>query len=204
MRDPKVIAKLEKMAAEAAKSIPSGVQPEDQQAFNIGASFHIAALRCGESRKLAGKIQSPTSPMIVNFAFAIELYFKSLLIASNGTRRGHDLQVLFNSLRDTDRQEIEKRFEALNGRDAKQLADDLASYARAFEEWRYLFETRRVMPIAVYSLSDLARVCFLMINERHPGWADEATVVTLSPAPDDKIVCIINLSGGVMVRAVHD
>ncbi|MER9164419.1 hypothetical protein [Mesorhizobium sp. M0715] len=200
MIDPKVIAKLEAEAEAAAKKIKGVVHLADIAAFHAANGFHIAAIRCGESRVVAGEIQSPVQPMIVNYAFAIELYLKSLLIASNAAQRGHKLDELFAKLRVTDREDIEKNFEIINGRNAQLLADDLRSYARAFEEWRYLFESRRETRIAVYSLADLARACFLTISERNDGWANDSVKKTLSTAAEKAGVTVISLGGGVMVR----
>ncbi|RWG07346.1 HEPN domain-containing protein [Mesorhizobium sp.] len=201
MRDPKIIADLERQLENAARTIPHVVQSEDQQAFQIGVSFHLAAMRCGEVRVIDGTSVMATSPMIVNYAFAIELYLKSLLIASNGARRGHNLEELFRRLRDADREEIERRYEALGGRTPTQLAGDLASYARAFEEWRYIFETKRRIAIAAYSLYDLARACFFVIGERNPSWGSKATRGIISQAPDDESIAFISLGGGAMLRA---
>lgn len=200
MIDPKIVAKLERLLQEAEKTILPGVQAQDQQAFQTGFSFHIAALRCGEVRRIGTVDVMVSSPMIVNFAFAIELYLKSLLLSSNGNRRGHDLEDLFSRLKDTDREEIEKRFETLSGRTSKDLAADLTVYRRAFEEWRYIYETNRRTKIAVYSLADLARSCFLVISERNVNWANQVVRDLLSDEPPTDSVAIISLGGGVMLR----
>lgn len=200
MMDPKLIADLEARADEVAKNLPKAAQAKDQAAFQNAAGFHIAALRCAEPRTVAGMVQLPTPAMIANFAFAIELYFKSFLFASNGSPWGHNLQELFRRLSNIDTAEVEKRFEVLSGRNAQALAADLASYAKAFEEWRYIFESSREIRIAVYSMADLARACFLILSERNQGWANESVQQTLSPEPKEPTLGVLSLGGGVMLR----
>jgi hypothetical protein len=77
---------------------PQGPAAQDQQAFLIGIDFHEAAIRAGvEVKDPEGAPIVALCPMIVSYAFAVELYLKAL--ASLGTGRppikGHKLHVLF-------------------------------------------------------------------------------------------------------------
>ena len=86
------------------------------QAQHQSAAFYLAFQRCMEQRPLpGGQIQFLGVPGVVCIAFSIELGFKTLILKSGGTPRGHNLNDLFSclprnsSLRDTSLQRWEFR-----------------------------------------------------------------------------------------------
>jgi len=80
---------------------PQGPASRDQQAFLIGVDFHEAAIRAGTTVTDPDGAPVPTiCPMIVSYAFAAELYLKSLLNVGSGLgpAKAHKLKVLFGRL----------------------------------------------------------------------------------------------------------
>lgn len=188
----------------AAAHNKGSMAPLHQQAFYVGVNFHIAALRAGEDRTVVpGKITTASVAMITNFAFATELYLKSLLAASNRSTRGHDLEVLFNKLLPTDRAGLVAKYLSLVDQTEAQLLSDIQTYAGAFAEWRYIFETNAEKPIFVYKLAELARASFLYVSEK-TGWADDAVKKVLSPEPAKGAAIVVSLGGGHMLRYARE
>jgi hypothetical protein len=121
-----------------AAPTPQGPALRDQQTFLQGLDFHEAAVRCA-IRQIdeGGAATAVLCPMIVCFAFAIELYFKSLI--TTGTK-GHGLDVLFKKLSSPIQKKIQEAYKSRTGRNHKMLEGDLQKLAGAFADWRYIFE----------------------------------------------------------------
>lgn len=130
--------------------------------------FLEAGRRCAQDKALA---LSPTDiraldvPMIVCYAFAMEIYLKLLL---GRLEKEHDLWVLFRQLDDPSKREIVRAYENL-GKPGSYFEERLKEEARAFEEWRYVYENRR--PFLVAGLD----------NIRDMAWALHAAAKTLKP-----------------------
>jgi hypothetical protein len=83
------------------------------------------------------------APFIVNSAFSIELYLKTLAKIYNQPRTGHDLLELFDSLPPEARQGIDavlpglKDWAPAGGVDLRTCISELKT---AFVDWRYLYE----------------------------------------------------------------
>src|ERR1700683_3432666 len=83
---------------------PQGPAAKDQQAFLMGVNFREAALRAAAvHRDLAGAPVVALCPMIVCYAFAAELYLKSLVQRPS---KKHRLNVLFQQLDIQSRKDI--------------------------------------------------------------------------------------------------
>lgn len=126
-------------------------------AFNAATNFHEAAIRCLPS--LALPTIMPMA-MIVNIAFACELYFKTNLIALGNNTHGHDLQALFKELPEDQQAQIAARYTSGVLEPTIQLDVALGQVGRAFVDWRYVYE-RQHSGVAIGALWRLARVLFV-------------------------------------------
>jgi hypothetical protein len=196
------LASIERRIVELTRGIDrSNPQSTCQQTFGVAANFHIAAVWCSESRTVAGMVQSPSVAMIAHFAFAIELYLKCILRERSRATKGHDLEVLFNRLPKEDRRGIEEKLAEISPAAATRFPTALPAFGRAFEEWRYIFESNTEKPISVYVLAELARACFLYIRDEHRDWPNAAVVETLAAETSQIVAAITNLGGGLAIRA---
>jgi hypothetical protein len=110
----------------------------DQFAFVADAAYrHI------RDNRGPGKI-IPLSPFVVNAAFSLELYLKTLHVVSGGNAWGHELLKLHSSLPDPLKAELQaetQRFASEHGEGpGVQLLDLLAMLNQSFEQWRYVYE----------------------------------------------------------------
>lgn len=125
-------------------------------------------MRCSQPiQNTDGSASTPSSPMICCFAFAAELYLKSLL--HGGNVRGHDLSKLFERLNSGDRRGIATQYEALTERKLPQLRQDIESMAEAFVNWRYIYE-KSSAKIPVHRLATLARSIYRHVHSARPHW----------------------------------
>jgi len=98
---------------------PHGPAARDQQAFLIGVDFHEAALRTSVSvRDTDGAPVTTLCPMIVSYAFAAELYLKSMATLGRAMppAKTHKLKVLFGRLCPDLQASIAQRYLARTGR----------------------------------------------------------------------------------------
>jgi hypothetical protein len=75
--------------------------------------------------------------MIVCYAFAIELYLKSLI---QQNLKSHDITVLYGKINSPTRKTIAEAYKTRTGRNQRQLEHDLQHMNNAFMDWRYVFE----------------------------------------------------------------
>ncbi len=116
----------------------------DTNIILIADDFYEAFQRCSEGRNprnISGCFvtSAPNVPAIVNGAFAIELYFKSMLPPKTS---GHKLNILFDSLTGDIKCEIReattKQLEKLSwGKSFKEYIEDINN---VFVDWRYISE----------------------------------------------------------------
>ncbi|CAN5199493.1 hypothetical protein BH10PSE12_BH10PSE12_36550 [soil metagenome] len=78
--------------------------------------------------------------MVVNVAFACELYLKAGLIAADKVASGHPLDQLFGALPDADQAAIEAIYHTGQTEADVPLRPTLAEIAMAFVQWRYAYE----------------------------------------------------------------
>lgn len=175
-------------------------RPAEQMIFDVGTSFHEAAMRCSQTvQNPDGSQSSPTSPMICCFAFAVELYLKSLLHESNA--RGHDLAKLFGRLSSVDRRGMATRYEILTERKLPQLRRDIDNMANAFVDWRYIYE-KSSAKIPVHRLATITRSLYQHVSSSRPQWhVNPFTHARIDLGLEHEVASTIYLGGGVMVRA---
>jgi len=101
-------------------------------------------------------------PIVTNGAFAVELYFKAILLKEGAKRHGHSLVALYNYLSDKTRTEAESTYLNLK---SPQLSDStfqqlIENLDGCFENWRYLHEkasTNVVSVLAVCTACSVAK-----------------------------------------------
>ncbi|HSI38839.1 MAG TPA: hypothetical protein VK946_07195 [Methylotenera sp.] len=110
---------------------------DPQQIFNAANSFLLAADRALEQRPVgSGQLQILFVPAIVSTAFAVELYFKSIVTLEGSIAKGHNLSVLFERLSPNSQATLVASFKI----DSSAFKQKLAGISDAFIEWRYIFE----------------------------------------------------------------
>ena len=130
-----------------AKGVHRTVTP-DQAIFRQAVSFATTASYLFK-KDLAGWPRNPMSvvPFVVNSAFALEPYLKTLSLLYGKEQRGHDLLELFDELpadaTEALRQEISKAPPTAAGKDLVAFRAEIERVRHAFVEWRYLHERTR-------------------------------------------------------------
>ena len=179
---------------------PQGPAARPQQAFLIGVSFHEAAIRCAEEyRDEKGIPIKALCPMIVSYAFAAELYLKSATLARI---RGHRLNVLHAKLPQSLSDAVASAYLRRTGRSKRELDEDLKLLAKAFEDWRYVFEGEgqqiRTNILAAFVLS-----LYETLREAFPDWpVPEGQDLRLRSDERNPTMLVANLGGGTFVEVV--
>lgn len=139
MKIPPGLEAALKAMAERRRPVPTEVQ-----IFREAVNFHESAQRCFEQRKGEdGGYAFSFAAGVVGLAFASELYLKALYHIETGkTRQGHRLNVLFVSLRPETQQLVRRRYNQRRKGSGSDLDRDLATFANAFVEWRYIYEMK--------------------------------------------------------------
>jgi hypothetical protein len=110
----------------------------DQFAFVANATYVQVMKNRGPGQII------PASPFVVNAAFSLELYLKTLNAVSGSKAWGHGLLKLHDSLPDPIKAELQAdtvRLASEHGEGPTvQLRDLLAMLNRSFEQWRYVYE----------------------------------------------------------------
>jgi hypothetical protein len=146
---------------------PQGPAAIDEQAFLLGVEFHEAAMRAEDVVKdPEGAPIDALCPMLVCFAFAAELYLKSLLPMRC---KQHELDKLYGKVERAVRDDIETAYLGLTGRNRDALRVDLQQFARAFAEWRYVFEGAG-QQLHSNLLIAFAKAVYQTIRSRRPKW----------------------------------
>jgi hypothetical protein len=188
-------------------TLPRGDQPQEQGMYNTAISFHEAAIRCAAPVEIEeGGTTSPTSPMIACYAFAAELYLKSLVVLdTGGVIPGHRLNVLFNRLRAETQKSIAERYRNLLNATETDLREALSDLGAAFVDWRYIYESDPGRHIDVRALVHFVQSLFAEIRARRPGWpVTEHLQARLIEPPAQDILFVVSGGGGVMVRVLSD
>lgn len=106
------------------------------QAKNSSKAFYIAYSRCSEQRPVPGGIEAPIVPAVVNGVFSVELGIKTLILLAGEKPSGHNLSKLFGTLD----QATQAALIQATGMASARFHSDLATIAKAFVEWRYIYE----------------------------------------------------------------
>jgi hypothetical protein len=179
---------------------PQGPAKRDQQAFLIGVDFHEAALRAAhEVNDPKGGTISPTCPMVVCFAFAAELYLKSLLAKPI---INHRLNVLYERLSDEKRNDIAAAYEVRTGRNLSVLRSDLRTLGVAFVDWRYVFEGEG-QQLHCNLLVAFTKSVYETIRRHKPDWKVRDVLHERFCAEEETpVMTIKNLGGGTFIKIV--
>jgi hypothetical protein len=179
---------------------PQGPAARDQQAFLMGVSFHEAALRgATEHRDATGAPVVALCPMIVCYAFAAELYLKSLILRPI---KNHRLNVLFRELDTPSRKNIAAAYKRRTGRDQRAFEDDLKTMAGAFMDWRYVFEGEG-QQLRVNLLVAFTKAVYESVKSRRPSWEITAYQDGRLLADEHKpTMTVKNLGGGTFIQVI--
>ena len=117
--------------------------------FGLANSFARVAIDIYETDfKKSPFDGSRTSPFIVNGAFAIELYIKTIYTLCKNPQRGHHLIKLYEGLDKQVKdviticeQQLQENYDLSEGANIRTCLEALS---KAFEQWRYLYEHERL------------------------------------------------------------
>lgn len=148
--------------------------------FGIACGFHEAANRC---LPLADLPELDPPPIIVNLAYACELYLKTLLHLEQKSGQGHMLDRLFTALSPDARSTITRRYMADLPAGTGRFSEALHEINHAYADWRSLEKAQRSTP-AMNALWRLARILAALIVETCPDLSSEVSDIgRLSTAP---------------------
>jgi hypothetical protein len=184
---------------------PQGPAARDQQAFLIGVDFHEAAMRSAVTvRDPEGAPVQALCPMIVSYAFAAELYLKSMAGIGRAMTpaKTHKLKVLFGRLCPDLQTSITQRYTARTGRTPQELHWDLAAFSDAFADWRYVFEGQG-QQVRVNILVAFVKALYEEARARQLGWSVRSDQhQRLLADADEPIMTLKNLGGGTFLSSV--
>lgn len=144
--DVRDVATVDKLLAER------GLKPAvtlERSMFNQANSFATASADIFEKHLLKAPLNGAAmSPFVVNIAFAIELFIKTLSIQHDKKLHGHEIKKLFKKLPGAAKDEIDHHLRRLctssqwaDGiKTMEGLRDVLEEVDTAFVDWRYLHE----------------------------------------------------------------
>jgi hypothetical protein len=120
---------------------------------NSARAFQLASQRCFEQRQISStQIEGLPVPAIVCTAFSVELGMKALLLSQGDKAWGHDLFELFNGLTQGAQDSIVVQV----GLPRSEFDAKLRKIAKAFEQWRYVYEATKDVQIDAAFLSKFA------------------------------------------------
>jgi hypothetical protein len=144
-----------------------------QRMTDTAAAFFLAGERCTPNLKF-GKYgeHSVGAPVVVSYAFSIEICLKILVAKAGGDIRGHSLKALFGRLSEETRTNLKRLAEPrVSGEAAEEFAylkeRPLNEMDRNFVGWRYPYE----QDYLAASQSSLRRAfigCHMEIRRAHP------------------------------------
>ncbi|HML35945.1 MAG TPA: hypothetical protein PKA19_00765 [Bacillota bacterium] len=117
-------------------------------------AFYIGYCRCNEQRILGpNRFEWPVAPVIVNAAFACEIYLKVLNQIAGKEMKGHHLDVLYDALPRDEQDKIRKELKLITS----VFNEKLKKISNSFVDWRYIFETPE-LEIDLQFLTDFMEV----------------------------------------------
>ena len=167
--DKKDIEKAKNILKE--KGLWRNIETEEAM-FNQAQSFASTANNLYEKDlKKDHKNFYSFAPFVVNAAFSIEIYLKTLHNLYGNKIKGHSLNALYESLSDKGKTHIKKIAE--DTRHLYKIDNDfeyhLSQLDKAFENWRYIYEgkseTIYFLP-TIYVMQVLDKACILVKNEK--------------------------------------
>ena len=179
---------------------PQGPAGRNQQSFLLGMMFHENGIRGGTTAyDPDGRPISALCPMVVCYAFAAELYLKSLI---SKPIRGHELNTLYKAVPGPLRSAIASIYLKRTGRNQAALRADLDAMSNAFAEWRYVFESDG-QQLQFNLLNAFTRSVFEVAHSNRPAWhVSKDREDHLLADSDNPIMTIKNLGGGTFIHIV--
>jgi len=180
---------------------PQGRLSSAEQSFRLALDFHEAAIRAAEEVRNASRAPiAPLVPMVVNYAFAAELYLKCLY--RGAACWGHNLRNLFVKLPVNVSDELAMRYLVCTGRPRAAMDQDLKALSTTFPVWRYVFEGEG-QQVHVNLLVGLVQAAFETARHLEPAWSfhpyAEARFLAIQPH-----MTLKNLGGGLFVNVIDD
>jgi hypothetical protein len=144
-----------------------GIEPPSRVSVMLGQadSFaYVANATYQELRNRGADKPMVVAPFIVNAAFSVELYLKTLHFAATGaSSREHRLIELYDALPEASRNEIAaraRRVAAEHGENPDvQFRDLLAMINEAFVTWRYVYELERTETVHLQQTMLVMHAC---------------------------------------------
>ena len=142
--------------------------PPADRIFRAARDYHESAQRCFELRETDGRSHFLPLQGLVLQAFASELYLKALFAIEKGSapKRGHELNVLFGRLDAAIQEKIIERYHARY--EDGVLSDDLVTFARVFQDWRYSYEFSGAHEMDQTGVAHLASALYETCAELRP------------------------------------
>lgn len=163
---------------EALRKRQRGKEPSPlhERIFRSARDWHASAHRSFEWRGKGAEFNCLVNQGLVQQAFACELYLKALFALETGKEpeKGHELDVLFERLSDDTKRKIEDRylFRYLHG----SVPEDLSSFAKYFQTWRYSYEIKREAVGDLAGIAHLASALYETCIELMPNLVREGEV----------------------------
>ena len=124
---------------------------------------------------------------------------KSLLTSR---RKGYRLNMLFGHLPADVQGKIADRYAGRTGRDRKSLDADLRAFAKAFEDWRYVFEGEG-QQIPVNLLIAFAKAVYETARELRVAWGiPDFRDQRLRADAAKPTMTVVNLGGGTFLHVI--
>jgi HEPN domain-containing protein len=150
--------------------------PLHERIFRSARDWHASSHRALEWRAEGAEFDCLINQGLVQQAFACELYLKALftLMSGKDPERGHDLDKLFEPLSEEARGKIKERYLARYAQGS--IPDDLRSFSRYFQDWRYSYEIKGEAVGDLAGIAHLASALYETCVEISPGLLREDEV----------------------------
>ena len=142
----------------------------EQDMFNQAKAFFLAGHRCATEEWVSPKSYIfLLAPVVVCYAFAIEVYLKLLLQLNNiKVRNTHNILKLCKSLPEDIRNKIVEQYRAVLGKNLDQFLKDIELISEAFEQWRYAYE-HQLLAVSTSILRGIGQILHDIILELRPS-----------------------------------
>ncbi|MDT4844591.1 hypothetical protein FQZ97_785570 [compost metagenome] len=142
---------------------PTRVQSMFQQAL----AFAQIAADCHAKLNQTPRQGRYAAPFVVNMAFAIELYLKTLAEAHGSSLHGHDLRKLYDGLPQEAKSALDsaapESLKISGLQEVPSIAEVLTELRSTFVDWRYLYERENTpevrIPQAIFVANALHSAC---------------------------------------------
>ena len=206
-REPEWVSRLFPAIRRIYQQVLEGASTRETPTFIFqeGVNFHSAALRCAAPVANGEGSIVLTSPYIICYAFACELYLKSMLV-DNGVAlpiKEHRLDKLCDKLSQSFRESLQLDYAKSTGRPPNLMSQDITGLSNTFVRWRYRFEAS-VLDIEVQHLVNIARTLYTTIKRVRPEWETSRRINDeILEEPIEDVIFIHQDENGRTIRAVR-